>query len=284
MKRILTLLLAVMMLAALPVSYVTADEAPDITVTLDGNKIDFPDAKPYIFKDRTLVPIRFISEAMKADVSWNGGEQEVTIVKGKDTIITHILSSRATLNGVLYTFDVPAMIKADRTFVPLRFVAEMLNCNVDWDENTYTVTITSPPEPVAFPEPELTVHFPDNEWTGKLFWITVDNIRDYSDCANYEFKIDFTTPSEFNQFDEDMGAILGWQTHDNNQWRSIQYSDDSIFTVSSKYYTTRENKKALELKDGMPMEFTLSVKRLCSGEVKEYHYTETFKYPYPAKD
>ena len=209
MKRILTLLLAVMMLAALPVSYVTANEAPDITVTLDGNKIDFPDAKPYIFKDRTLVPIRFISEAMKADVSWNGGEQEVTIVKGKDTIITHILSSRATLNGVLYTFDVPAMIKADRTFVPLRFVAEMLNCDVDWDENTYTVTITSPPEPVAFPEPELTVHFPENPYEGKLFWITVDNIRDYSDCDNYQFKIDFITPSEFNIYDENMGAILG---------------------------------------------------------------------------
>ena len=246
MKRILTLLLAVMMLAALPVSYVTANEAPDITVTLDGNKIDFPDAKPYIFKDRTLVPIRFISEAMKADVSWNGGEQEVTIVKGKDTIITHILSSRATLNGVLYTFDVPAMIKADRTFVPLRFVAEMLNCDVDWDENTYTVTITSPPEPVAFPEPELTVHFPENPYEGKLFWITVDNIRDYSDCDNYQFKIDFITPSEFNIYDENMGAILGWETHDRNQWHKIQYADDSVFSVSSRYYTTRENKTTLD--------------------------------------
>lgn len=206
------------------------------------------------------------------------------MIKGKDTIITHILSSRATLNGVLYTFDVPAMIKADRTFVPLRFVAEMLNCDVDWDENTYTVTITSPPEPVAFPEPELTVHFPENPYEGKLFWITVDNIRDYSDCDNYQFKIDFITPSEFNIYDENMGAILGWETHDRNQWHKIQYADDSVFSVSSRYYTTRENKTTLELKDGMTMEFTLSVKRLCSGEVKEYHYTETFKYPYPAKD
>ena len=64
----------------------------------------------------------------------------------------HILSSKATLNGVLYTFDVPAMIKDDRTFV----LAEIywwnyLNCDVEWDENTYTVTITSPPSPVAFP-------------------------------------------------------------------------------------------------------------------------------------
>ncbi len=282
MKKILSLLLAVMMFASLPASYVIADEAKDITVTLDGEVIEFPDAKPYIWKDRTLVPIRFVSEAMKADVSWNGDEQEVTIVKGKDTIISHILSSKATLNGVMYTFDVPAMIKEDRTFVPLRFISELLNCDVDWNGETYTVTITSPPEPVAFPEPELTVHFPEHDATGKLFWITIDNVRDYSDCDNYEFKIDFVTPSEFNIYDENMGAILGWQTHNRNQWRNAKKNGDEIFSVSSRYYTTRDNKDKLNLYEGMPMEFTLSVKRLCSGEVKEYQYTETFKYPYPA--
>mgnify|MGYP000338030786 FL=1 len=80
-----------------------------------------------------------------------------------------------------------------------------------------------------------------------------------------------------------MGEILGWQTHERNQWRKVQKNGDEIFSVSSKYYTTQANKETLELKDGMPMEFVLSVKRLCSGEVKEYHYNETFKYPYPAK-
>ena len=114
--------------------------------------------------------------------------------------------------------------------------------------------------------------------------VTMDNVRDYSDCDNYQFKIDFITPSEFNIYDEDMGAILGWETHNRNQWRNAKKNGDEIFSVSAEYYTTRENKTTFELKDGMPMEFTLSVKRLCSGEVKEYHYTETFKYPYPAKD
>lgn len=283
MKRILTLLLTIMMLATLSTSYVVAEEISDITVTLDGEKIDFPDAKPYIWKDRTLVPIRFVSEAMNADVSWNGDEQEVTIVKGKDTIISHILSSKATLNGVMYTFDVPAMIKEDRTFVPLRFISEMLNCDVDWNEETYTVTITSPPEPVAFPEPELMVHFPENEFEGKLFWVTVDNLRDYSDCNNYEFKIDFTNPTEFNLYEENEGEILGWKSYNRNEWRSIKKSEYPIFSVSSRYYTTRENKEKLNLYEGMPLEFTLSVKRLCSGEIKEYKYTETFKYPYPVK-
>ena len=50
MKRILTILLTVIMLGSLSVNCVTADETKDITVTLDGNQIEFPDAKPYIFK------------------------------------------------------------------------------------------------------------------------------------------------------------------------------------------------------------------------------------------
>lgn len=40
MKRILSLLLAVMMHAALPGSIVIAEETPDITVLLDGENID----------------------------------------------------------------------------------------------------------------------------------------------------------------------------------------------------------------------------------------------------
>ena len=280
MKKIICILTAVLLTISCGVM-VSAAPDKDVTVTLDGNTVDFPDAKPYIWKDRTLVPIRFVSEAMGAEVSWNEAGQEVTIVKGKDIIVTQIMSSKVTLNGVVYTFDVSAMIKDDRTVVPLRFIAEMLNCSVDWNEDTYTVTITSPGESEKFPEPELTVHFPESGDEGKLFWITVDNLRDYSDCSNYQFKVDFVTPSEFNVYDVDMGAILGRETHERNQWRSIKKADQSIFSVSSEYITTDDNMKTLELYDGMPMEFTLTVKRMCSGEERQYHFTETFRYPYP---
>ena len=282
MKRIMSILLAVLLILPLGILEGMA-ETPDITVTLDGEVIDFPDAKPYIWKDRTLVPIRFVSEAMGADVSWNEADKEVTIVKGRDTIVTHILSSKATLNGVVYTFDVSTIIKDDRTVVPLRFIAEMLNCDVKWDEDTCTVTITSPPAPTKFPEPELTVHFPEHDAEGKLLWITVDNLRDYSDCNNYQFKVDFTNPSEFNTYDVDMGDILGWETHERNTFRSIKQADDSIYTVSSQYITTKENADSLKIYDGMPLEFTLTVKRMCSGEEREYHYTDTFRYLYPVE-
>lgn len=284
MKKLLSVMIALVLIFTGTVFSEGSTEK--VTVTLDGNEIIFPDAQPFIdSRDRTLVPIRFVSEALGAEVSWEDATQTVTIVKGKDTIVypVGIGNYAATLNGVMMVFDSYGILKEDRTFVPLRFISELLNCNVEWLEDSATVVITSPAPPVAFPEPKLTVHFPDNEYTGQLLWITLDNIRDYSDCDNYQFKIDFTTPIEFNVFDENEGAINGWQTYNLNQWTTLSISNSTIVSVSRKYYTTRANKEKLQLYEGMPLEFVLSVQRKCSGKIKEYSYSETFKFPYPAK-
>lgn len=282
-KKLLSSIIIITMLLSTLTVFSTGSQE-QVTVTLDGETILFPDAQPFLdTRDRTLVPIRFVSEAMGAEVGWEDSTTTVTIKKGRDTIVYTIGNLGAELNGVKYAFDTIGILKDERTFVPLRFISELLNCKVDWIEETYTVAISSPPPPVAFPEPKITVHFPEHEHTGKLLWITLDNLRDYSDCENYEFKIDFENPVEFNITEQDEGAILGWQTYHVNQWRSISVPGAPILEVSRKYYTTRENKEKLNLYDGMPLEFVLSVKRKCSGEIREYQYSDTFKYPYPAK-
>jgi len=284
MKRYVTIFMIVFILLATGTNIIAEESANKVTVTLDGTEVIFPDAQPFIdARNRTLVPIRFVSEAMGADVSWDDDTQTVTIIKKHDTITYKIGNLGATLNGVIMSFDTVGILKEDRTFVPIRFISELLNCKVEWVEETMTVVITSPPAPVKFPELKITVHFPDNEYTGKLFWITLDNLRDFSDCTNYQFKVDFVNPEEFNIVEQDEGAINGWQTIQLNQWRKITQSGASIFTVSSINYTTRKNMEIFKLYDGMPLEFVLTVKRNCSGEEKEYNYTETFKYPYPIK-
>lgn len=52
-----------------------------VTVTVEGETVDFPDAQPFIdANNRTLVPVRFISEALGGgQVNWDGDLQEVTI-------------------------------------------------------------------------------------------------------------------------------------------------------------------------------------------------------------
>lgn len=277
MRKLLSVFMVLMM--ALSAVTFAADDSSQVTVKLDGQEISFPDAKPFIDKrDRTLVPIRFVSEAMGAEVSWDDATQTVTIIKGHNTITYTIGSFKALLNGSVQVLDTVGILLEDRTFVPLRFISEMLNCEVEWVAETSTVEITSPPAPVAFPEPEITVHFQEGDYDARLLWITLDNLKDYSDCNNYQFKVDFTNPSEFNVTEQNEGAINGWQSLTLNQWRELTLNFTSIITLIKDNYTTRANKEKLKLYDGMPLEFTLSVKRMCSGEVREYTYSEALQY------
>ena len=119
-----------------------------ITVKVDSKVIAFPDALPYINEDnRTLVPVRFVSEALGATVDWQEGTQLVTISKGSTRIALRIGDNFAIINNSTsdskVTFDTEAVLKDSRTFVPLRFVSETLNCSVDWDSTSRTVTITT---------------------------------------------------------------------------------------------------------------------------------------------
>ena len=50
-------------------------------------------------------------------------------------------NEKATVNGETKELDVPAFTEQGRTFLPIRFVAEALGANVNWDAATKTVTI-----------------------------------------------------------------------------------------------------------------------------------------------
>ncbi|MDQ2088274.1 stalk domain-containing protein, partial [Herbivorax sp. ANBcel31] len=68
MKKI-TLTLALMLIITTILSTnILAFEVP-LRVLVDGSRIDFPDALPFIDSNgRTQVPVRFVSEALGADV------------------------------------------------------------------------------------------------------------------------------------------------------------------------------------------------------------------------
>jgi hypothetical protein len=49
----------------------------------------------------------------------------------------------AYINGSAFSLDVPPEIIDGRTLVPLRFISETFGCNVNWDGNTQTVSIST---------------------------------------------------------------------------------------------------------------------------------------------
>jgi hypothetical protein len=116
--------------------------ASDIVIKVNGQVVQ-TDAKPYInTENRTVVPIRFIAEALGATVDWTKETRTVTIKKDAADISLKIDESKALVNGQEKLFDTKAVIKENRTFVPLRFVSETLGAEVNWDAKTKIVDIS----------------------------------------------------------------------------------------------------------------------------------------------
>jgi hypothetical protein len=112
----------------------------DINIYLNGRWI-YTDQEPVIKDDRTLVPVRHITEALGYFVSWDGNTQSIDIRDGERTIIMQIGNRQATVDGEIITLDVAPQIIGNRTFIPIRFVAEATGAEVTWDSVTRTVNI-----------------------------------------------------------------------------------------------------------------------------------------------
>ncbi len=113
-----------------------------LRVVVNGNRVNFPDAEPFIDDNgRTQVPVRFVSEALGAEVGWEGSTKTVTISQRDKEIKIVIGKKDYTINGEKSLMDTEALLKEDRTFVPIRFVSEGLGAKVDWDPAVRTVYI-----------------------------------------------------------------------------------------------------------------------------------------------
>ena len=98
------------------------------------------DAAPFVSEDRTLVPLRFIGDAMGAKVDYEDGV--VPAVAADKTVVMTIGSTEYTVNGEARTMETAPVIESDRTMVPLRALSEALGLLVDWDGSTGTITVT----------------------------------------------------------------------------------------------------------------------------------------------
>ena len=117
--------------------YVEPDNSITVSMTIGSNDfvinnniVTVPDAAPYIANDRTYVPFRALGEALGAKVVWDNDARTVTYTLGDTEIVMTIGDTTYTINGVEKSMDVAPEITGDRTYVPVRFVAEGLGFKV----------------------------------------------------------------------------------------------------------------------------------------------------------
>lgn len=128
-------------------------------VVLNNRTIDFEDQEPVILENegRTLVPLRSVFEHMGATVEWYEKDRSIAVISkdGFTKIILQIDNNdmiiRTFSNLIAYTdktipLDAAPRIMNDRTMVPLRVISEALDCDVAWDEASYTISISTKKE------------------------------------------------------------------------------------------------------------------------------------------
>lgn len=123
-----------------------------VKVELNGELLVFLDQGPIIVDNRTLVPIRTISEELGMNVEWDNATRTAIISKDNKSIYVAIgqndVVMKYPINGnpdnlasETIVLDVPAQIVNSRTMVPLRAISELFDIQVDWDAGSYTAIL-----------------------------------------------------------------------------------------------------------------------------------------------
>lgn len=85
---------------------------------------------------RTMVPVRAVSQAFGADVEWLPESRSVVIKKENREIRLTVDSTEAFIDDKAVTLDSAAVIRNDRTMVPLRFIGEALGATVSFSNGS----------------------------------------------------------------------------------------------------------------------------------------------------
>lgn len=92
--------------------------------------------------NRTMVPVRRLAELMGATVDYDAATKQITITRAGDTIVLTLNSTTAYQNGTAFQMDVAPYAENNRTYIPIRYIAEFFGQKVDWNGRQQHVVIT----------------------------------------------------------------------------------------------------------------------------------------------
>mgnify|MGYP000888587701 CR=1 FL=1 len=174
-KRLLPILFASAIAATSSPVTIHAEPSYNVTVKVNGYAIVMHEAPAYVDTDSklTYVPLRFVSEALGAEVGWVANDQPITATIDEpehNEVKVMLNSKKVEKNGKVSTIEGAPVLQNGRTMVPLRVISEGLGAEVKWvpgsnGENN-VVEINTPwetPIPPGAVEEDKTVWKPTEE-------------------------------------------------------------------------------------------------------------------------
>lgn len=156
-KKKLSLSLSLALVAASVFIPQIQSYASQIGVTINGSAVQFNASTGSPFVDssnRTQVPLRATMEAYGCDVDWDRNTRTAIVQKDGKTVKVPIGSNNISINGYQVENDTVAVIKDNRTYLPIRAVLEAFGGYVSWNQAAQSVSVDN-----TFPL--LKIHFID---------------------------------------------------------------------------------------------------------------------------
>ncbi|MBM7566489.1 stalk domain-containing protein [Paenibacillus sacheonensis] len=99
------------------------------------------DVAPLLLDGTTYLPLRFVTEAMGAQIDWDPVLKRVSMLRGGQFMEMVVGSKDFVLTGVRKQSEVAPIMRSGRTLVPIRLVSEQLGLVVNWDGKLGTITV-----------------------------------------------------------------------------------------------------------------------------------------------
>ncbi len=264
--------------------------APDIKVYVNNKLVNFPNQGSIIENNTVLVPLRYLSESLKAKVIWNASDKTITVKNGKDTYIFTLGKTTYTKNQDTLTLPVyPQRTDNGTTMVPLRVIGEIFG-SVDWDNKTKTVKVNTSPATTTdkgkqtqqnTKTPSQTVKITDGDIkliTNALNWVIENSVNNDLQTLDQTY---FDNQSTYQKFDQAL-KLYAKQNEDSSV-KNIQLkaevkntktlADQTLVLLNYKVTGTKAKGEKTTLS---PQMIGLSLEKTALGiTIKEFYSYET---------
>ncbi len=147
MKKIVLLTVICCMLVCSLSAFATAEN-----IIINGENITIPEDMGKVVEkdDRTFVPIRFVAEYLGCTVDYKESPERAIIFDPATSVSYLIMPDDNKIfvlpnfgNGTMITMDTNVFVNNEesRMYIPVRFFAQAIGYDVEWDEATLTVSM-----------------------------------------------------------------------------------------------------------------------------------------------
>lgn len=130
--------------------FAATESQNEVDIIIDGEELELIPS-PKIKYEVAMVPFRPFYDALDAEVYWDENKERLSAKKGDRRVDLTVGRAVAFVGGTYELLNISPFIHENRVYVPLRFAAESLRANVDYDKSKGSIEIETRPDPFYIP-------------------------------------------------------------------------------------------------------------------------------------